>query len=143
MYPAHARTAQSEGCRQPYRHNVIGPQRCLPVDRDGGRVVMRFTHSRAAFARILASGLVTTALLSGALAQSLRLHCVQQSRQICEQGEGCKVLRDASPNQWTFTLEKQSGKVLRCAGRECGSPFEVLVSWGAAGEILFLGACSK
>lgn len=72
-----------------------------------------------------------------ALSQSLRLNCVQQSRYICEQKRGCGALQDAAPNQWTFEFgaEQQSGKVLRCAGKDCGAPFEVLVRRSATGEI--------
>jgi hypothetical protein len=46
-------------------------------------------------------------------------------------------LQDAAPNQWTFALDvgKQLGKVLRCAGKDCGPPFEVLVRRSPIGEI--------
>src|SRR5262245_9361277 len=56
---------------------------------------------------------------------------------MCEQKSGCGALKDAAPNQWTFVLDigKQLGKVLRCAGKECGPPFEVLLRRSAIGEV--------
>ena len=76
---------------------------------------------------------------NSALSQVLKLNCAQQSRHMCEQGKGCKVLQDASTNQWAFELdiEKQTGRVFRCAGRDCRSPFEVRVLSRLTGEIHF------
>lgn len=75
---------------------------------------------------------VAVTFINGTLAQTLTLHCVQH-----EQEQGCKALYDATPNQWTFALEKESGRVFRCAGRDCGPPFDVLVRWGVTGEVHF------
>ena len=89
--------------------------------------------------RLLCSSLawvIFNGSISSALGQGLKLNCVQQSRHMCEQGKGCKNLQDAMPNRWTFELDldKQLGRVLRCAGRDCGSPFEVRAQRRATGE---------
>jgi hypothetical protein len=87
------------------------------------------------YARAFIILVAAVTFINGAFAQTLRLRCVQQSRQMCEQGQGCKALHDAAPNQWAFSLEKQSGKVMRCAGRDCGPPFDVIVRWAPTGEV--------
>jgi hypothetical protein len=67
------------------------------------------------------------------LAKSMRVHCVQQARHVCELGKSCRALQDDAPNQWIFDIDDRSARVQRCAGKECGDPFQAVVNQGPTG----------
>ena len=87
----------------------------------------------------IAVGAVTAcmALLSPAMAAPETFSCVQQSRQMCEQGRGCKRLIDEAPNQWFFNIDTQKGQgtARRCSGDSCSPPFEMLVHGAGSTEV--------
>lgn len=96
-----------------------------------GHIVVQL-KSFACAAIIAAVGFPTVAF-----AAPESLSCVQQSRQMCEQERGCKHLNDVAPNQWFFEIDAQAGKgrVRRCSGSTCSSPFAIVVRGSINGEV--------